>query len=129
MTTRTARAKYQARSRAKIGSQGEDLVATYLRGRGYHIVGRNVRVKRWELDIIARGSGVIAVCEVRTRTNAKLVHPAKTFDRSKQHKIRQAALHWYGTQKGLRARLRIDAAAVVLEGPNGPQVEYYEGAF
>lgn len=90
-------------------------------------MGCNVRVGRLELDVIARRGSLVVVCEVRSRTSADPVHPAETIDRKKLDRIRRATAIWLRQEKLGRVRARIDAAAIVFDGPNGdPQVEYYE---
>jgi len=93
-------------------------------------VGRNVRVGRLELDIIARKNRLLIFCEVRSRRSARWVHPAETFDHAKRKRVRRAAALWLERERPSRDGVRFDAAAVVFDGPNGsPRVEYYEGAF
>jgi len=86
-------------------------------------------VGRLELDLIARRPGLVVFCEVRTRRSAAFAHPATTIDRRKAARVRAAAARWLAEHPVGPTRIRIDAAAVVLEGPSGgPEVTYYEGA-
>ncbi len=95
--------------------------------RGFTICGTNVRVGRLELDVIARLGSLLVVCEVRSRTTANPVHPAETIGAKKLERVRRATAMWLRAQKLGRVRARIDAAAVVFDGPSGePRVEYYE---
>lgn len=119
-----------AEGRAETGRLGEEIVADYLVREGYEIVGRNVRVGRLELDIIARLGSLIVVCEVRSRRRAGTVHPSLTFDRAKRGRVRRAAAAWLAQTRPKRSGVRFDAAAVVLEGPEGaPVIDYYPDAF
>jgi len=108
-------------------------VARWLEARGYRVVGRNVRVGRLELDLIARRGRLVVVCEVRCRTDDRIASPAETIDRAKVARVRRAAALWMHTQpRSLReGELRFDAASVVLRTPEGgePRVEYFEDAF
>ena len=86
-----------------------------------------MRVGRLELDVIARRGHLIVVCEVRSRTNANPVHPAETIDRKKLERVRRATAMWLRREKLGKVTARIDAAAVVFDGPQEePRVEYYE---
>ena len=118
-------------ARHEIGRRGELIVAQWLEARGYRLLGRNVRVGRLELDIIARRGGLVVVCEVRCRTDDRLVSPVETIDRAKAERVRRAAWLWLQDQPPhvRSASLRFDAASVVL-GPPGrePRVDYYEDA-
>lgn len=95
--------------------------------RGFTICGRNVRVGRLELDIIARQGPLIVVCEVRSRSRARPVFPAETIGPEKLARIRRATAIWLRQKKLRRVRARIDAAAVVFESAaDEPRIEYYE---
>jgi putative endonuclease len=86
-------------------------------------------VGRLELDVIARKGSLVVVCEVRSRRHARAVFPSETIDRKKLGRVRRATAIWLRRQKLGRVYARIDAAAVVFDGPRGePRVEYYENA-
>ena len=51
----------------EFGSWGETLAAKHLEKQGFRTVARNVFVGRKEIDIIARGHGLILFVEVKTR--------------------------------------------------------------
>jgi putative endonuclease len=98
-----------------------------LEERGFEICGRNVRVGRLELDVIARRGALIVVCEVRSRSSARPVFPAETLSGKKLARVRRATAIWLRQQKLGRVHARIDAAAVLFDGPAGePRIEYYE---
>ena len=86
-----------------------------------------MRVGRLELDVVASRGSLLVVCEVRSRTNARPVFPAETIGRKKLERVRRATAIWLREQKLGRVHARIDAAAVVFDGPDGePRIEYYE---
>ena len=114
-------------NRPELARRAEELIASLLEERGFEICGRNVRVGRLELDIIARRGSLLVVCEVRSRRSARPVFPAETISGKKLARVRRATALWLRQQKLGRVYTRIDAAAVVFDGPVGePQVEYYE---
>jgi putative endonuclease len=113
--------------RAQTGRIAEDLVAGWLSDRGFAIVGRNVRVGRLELDLVARRAGLLVVCEVRAR-RGQLVDPAETFDAAKRARTRRAALEVWSSH-GRGCALRLDAAAVTFDDSGAPRLRYYENAF
>ena len=122
-----ASAKRSAIERRDLARRGEELVAALLEQRGFAICGRNVRVGRLELDVIARRGSLIVVCEVRSRRRARPVFPAETIGHKKLSRVRRATAIWLRQQKLGRVHARIDAAAVVFDGPEGePRIEYYE---
>ena len=52
-----------------IGKRGEDLCAEYLLSKGYHILSRNYRHKRSEIDLICQHDELLVFVEVKYREN------------------------------------------------------------
>ena len=116
--------------RCELARLGEDFVAEMLERRGFDIVGRNVRVGRLELDVIARRGSLVVVCEVRSRRKRSSGVPGRNHRCVRSSaRVRRATAIWLRQQRLGRVHARIDAAAVVFDGPRGePRVEYYENA-
>lgn len=76
------------------GDAAEQLVADHLSGKGWTILGRNVHVGRYELDLIAIDPGpprsLVAV-EVRWRASRTFGLPEETVDARKRTRVRAAA--------------------------------------
>lgn len=126
-TASATRSSKSSNEKTALARRAEDLVASLLEERGFQILGRNVRVGRLELDVIARHRSLVVVCEVRSRSNARPVFPAETISGKKLARVRRATAMWLRREKLGRVHARIDAAAVVFDGPGGePRVEYYE---
>jgi putative endonuclease len=120
----------EAERRRAVGQRGEQVVAEDLQRRGFQILGRNVRVGRLELDIIARRGPLLVVCEVRSLTSDWMYAPGATVDARKQGRLRRAAAQWLRDARLGAVEVRFDVAAVVFDGPRGqPRIELYEGAF
>jgi putative endonuclease len=86
-----------------------------------------VQVGRLELDVIARRGSLVVVCEMRSRASARPVFPSETIGGKKLARVRRATAMWLRREKLGRVHARIDAAAVVFDGPGGEaRVEYYE---
>ena len=118
--------------RAAVGRRGEDAVAALLEGRGFSIVGRNVKVGRLELDLIARRRDLLVVCEVRARTSETFGTAVESIGPQKVRRVRQATARWLVTEGRTlgRVRLRFDAAGVLLDRDGQVvKLEYYEDAF
>ncbi|MDQ6959621.1 MAG: YraN family protein [Mariprofundaceae bacterium] len=49
----------------KQGRRGEDRAARYLQHRGFTVLGRNIRLGRGELDIVAKRGDLIVFVEVK----------------------------------------------------------------
>jgi len=77
--------------------------------------------------VIARQGSLIVVCEVRSRASARPVFPSETISGKKLARVRRATAMWLRREKLGHVHARIDAAAVVFDGPGGePRIEYYE---
>jgi putative endonuclease len=77
----------------RIGDAAEGIVASRLAADGWQIVGRNVRVGRAELDIVAIDPGppaVLVFIEVRWRRSRGFGLPEETFDQRKRGHLRRA---------------------------------------
>lgn len=129
--------------RAQLGRAAETIVCAWLRRRGYRILGRNVRVKRLEIDIIAQapaepdepalaGARVTVFCEVRARRRGEPGVLLESIDPAKVARLREAAGRWLAAAPQQRRRLgaavRFDAAAVSFDGDR-PCVTYVPDAF
>lgn len=72
---------------ADKGKLAEQMVASYLRKRGFIIPKTNYRSKYGEIDIIAEDKNFIVFVEVKYRSENSLFSPAEAVDINKQQKI------------------------------------------
>ena len=114
--------------RHALGREAEAFVARELERRGFTIVGRNVRVGRLEIDLIARRGSLIVVCEVRARRSDRFMAPSESLDQRKLERVRRAASMWLASSALRGVDVRLDVAAVVYDGAT-PRLDYYEDAF
>jgi len=108
------------------------VVADFLALQGLEVLGRNVRVGRWEIDILAREGDVVAVVEVRTRGPGSWQRALDSVDRGKRERLRKAAAVLWSRRFARRSdveRMRFDVASVDLQSGAEPRVEYVRGAF
>jgi putative endonuclease len=104
-----------------LGDRAESVVARRLRASGWTILGRNIRMGRAELDVIALDPGpppTLVVVEVRWRARRDYGLAEETVAHAKVTRIRRAAFALLdagalpdGTPLP-RAPLRIDLVAV-----------------
>ncbi len=86
--------------RGAIGAVAEDAAAAYLRGEGWVLLGRNLRVGRDEIDILAREPGptaVLVVVEVRARSGRGFGAAVESVDARKVARLYRAA---WGLRRG-----------------------------
>jgi Holliday junction resolvase-like predicted endonuclease len=82
----------------RAGDAAESLVADRLRGAGWTVLARNVRVGRNELDIVAIDPGPpadLVVIEVRWRRRRDFGLPEETVDHRKRARLRAAAFELF----------------------------------
>lgn len=117
--------------RARLGRRAEDAVAQYLERSGCTILARNLRLGRFELDIVARQAEVILVVEVRTRGPGAWTTGLGSLSRAKCERIRRAGQRlWRDRFKADPSveRMRFDAASVRFSGDQ-PDIDYVVAAF
>ncbi|MCP1198905.1 YraN family protein [Notoacmeibacter sp. MSK16QG-6] len=96
----------------KRGARGETLAAWLLRLKGYRIVGRNVRTRLGEIDIVAKRRNLIAIVEVKARPTLQDAMEAVTP--AAQKRISNAADLWLAKRRdAANLSIRFDIIAVV----------------
>lgn len=116
----------------RLGDRGERAAARMLRGLGFRVVGRNVRVPMGEADLvcISPDGAVLVVVEVKTRVAVAGGGPSaqSNVDERKQRKLATIA-GYLAKSNGLGDRaVRVDVVTVVY-GPDGRAVfEHFVGA-
>lgn len=96
----------------ELGQFGEELAVTHLQKNGYHIVDRNFRFKKNEIDIVAIKDDQLIVCEVKTRETAEIGEPYKAVTRKKQRQIIVTA-DYYVKVKNLFIDVQFDIISIV----------------
>lgn len=105
------------------GKQGEDAAVVHLQNIGYTIIGRNVRLNKDEIDIIAFDprDKVYVFAEVKTRTRIDQDYrPELNITYKKRGFMRRAARRWM-TQFSEEIGYRMDVLCVM----DGNVVDHY----
>ena len=71
--------------------KAEDRAVAFLEGMGYHILHRNWRFRRYEVDIVAKQNSLLVFCEVKSRRTEDFGTPEVFVNRKKQRNLIQAA--------------------------------------
>lgn len=122
-------ALFRKRPAGSLGEQGEGWACRHLQKQGYRILGRQVKGRYGELDIIASQGQTIVFVEVKARSKTDHGHPADAVNRDKQSKLTRAALEFLKRHKLLDRRARFDVIAVTLDAAGEPQIEHFQNAF
>lgn len=97
-------------ARKKLGQTGEDLALEYLQKKGYFLLGRNIRLKFGEIDLLMKDKNTLVVVEVKTKSNPNFGLPQEEVDNHKKHKL--ILLARAVAQKFPDSKIRIDVVAV-----------------
>jgi len=111
------------------GAAAEDLAAKYLEARGLSVIGRNLRCKVGELDLVCLDGEVLVIIEVRQRARTDFGGALASVTWRKRRKLIRATQFYWQRQAGWRSRtLRFDVVA--LQGELGAQeITWIKDAF
>lgn len=113
----------------QLGRFGEDVAARHLAAGGAEILERNWRCRDGELDIVARDSGVLVFCEVKTRSGSGFGSGAEAVAGRKAARIRRLAARWLAEHPHPPAIVRFDVLSVYRDRIGPVRVEHRRGAF
>lgn len=111
----------------EFGKEGEQMAVDLLVKKGYHIKYQNYRYLKAEIDIIAEKDGVLAIVEVRARSNDQIINIADTLTQKKIKLLVMGADH-YVTERNLDVEVRFDVIAI-LKNKRMFKIEHLENAF
>ena len=103
-----------SQSRLNIAKIGESLAVKHLKARGCHILARNYRAVRGEIDLIVQDGEFTVFVEVKTRRSLKFGLPQAAVTLQKQRQISKVALAYLQTHNLLDAPCRFDVIAIHL---------------
>ena len=118
-------------AKQQLGRAAEAAAARHLVSEGWSIIGRNVRIGRGELDLIARRGPVLAFVEVKARRTAAYGAPEDAVDARKRRQVARLAELWLAVRPwALRgvSDVRFDVVAVDASA-RPPVVRHLPGAF
>lgn len=112
----------------ELGRKGEDAAARYLESKGFRIIGRNVRTRFGEIDLIAHDAGTVVFVEVKTRASENSGAPLEAIPGRKAARLRKLAEAWAADHDvSDSVDLRIDCIGVVWSDA-GISIEHVEDA-
>lgn len=111
----------------EFGKEGEQLAVDYLIKKGYRIKYRNYRYLKSEIDIIAQKEDILAIVEVRARSNDQIIPIAETITPKKIKLLVSGADH-YVTEANLDVEVRFDIITI-LKNRKIFKIEHLESAF
>jgi putative endonuclease len=106
-----------------LGEEAEDLAVSYLVGKNFKIIGRNVRCGGGELDIVAEDGDEIVFVEVRARSVGIIMPARTTVGSDKLRKLTRAASAW-AEERRCERFMRIDLVAISYGPSEKPVIEH-----
>ena len=118
-------------SRTRTGDLGEDCAVHRLESMGHHILTRNWRGKRGEVDVIARDGDLVVAVEVKTRSGCGTDLDPRHWMPSlaQQRRIVQSLHAFLARHPQHLASCRFDVMLVRAEGSTAQVEQHLEGAF
>jgi len=99
----------------ELGKAGEEEAIKYLKKKGLKILGKNIKIGRKEIDIVAEENDEIVFVEVKTCRNENWTYPENKVDYKKKENIRKTA-HRYIKKYNVRKKYyRFDIIAITWE--------------
>lgn len=79
------------KQKQSLGNYGENLAEQFLQKKGFEILARNIRLKKGEIDIIAKDGNTTVFIEVKTRSNTNFGDPLSAITPRKFYNFQKAA--------------------------------------
>jgi putative endonuclease len=80
-------------------NDAERRAAWWYRLRGYRILGTNVWIAGYELDVVARRGRALVFCEVKSKSGTRFGDPLEMVTSRKIRHVRRAAEAWLQAHK------------------------------
>ncbi len=109
-----------------VGSEGEEIIARYLRNSGLKVIARNWRVDKSEIDIVAlnKKQKQLHIVEVKSRTSDNWEAIGQSITPSKVAALRRGAFEFISLNPKYSSYTLSFDIGVVLFSDGGHRVEY-----
>lgn len=111
----------------EFGKEGEQIAVDFLLKKGYIIRCQNYRYLKSEIDIIAQKDDILAIVEVRARSNDQIIAITDTIT-PKKIKLLVLGADNYVTMNELKVEVRFDIITI-LKNKKIFKIEHLESAF
>ncbi|MDD4933280.1 MAG: YraN family protein [Methylacidiphilaceae bacterium] len=112
-----------------LGRWGEREAARFLRGKGYRILLRNVRIGGGEIDLVCRQKNILVFVEVKTRSSLQHGEPAEAVDAGKRARLVRAAYAYLEELGRDDVDYRFDIVEVLAEAKVKRRIRLLPDAF
>jgi putative endonuclease len=115
--------------RRSLGSDGEEMAASWYESAGYVVLDRNWRCREGELDLVVSRHGVVVFCEVKTRRSDAFGVGAEAVTVTKQRRIRALGARWLREHEVRAEQVRFDVASILLPRDSRAVIDVISDAF
>lgn len=88
----------------ELGRAGERRAAWFYRLRGYRVIGRNVRLRTGEIDLVLRRFRTIVIAEVKTRQSLTAGEGYEAVDANKRRRLVRLGGEIAARERGVQIR-------------------------
>lgn len=115
--------------RQKLGKQGEQIAARFLKSKGLSIREVNFRCAAGEIDIIALDADIVVFVEVKTRSSEDFGLPEEAVNYLKQKKLIRLAMYYLQKEHSQNKRCRFDVVSIVIKNDKVKKIDHFADAF
>lgn len=108
--------------RRKLGNDGEELAARFLKNIGYKIIARQERTKFGEIDLVAKDGREIVFVEVKTRKTLEYGHPEEAVHPIKLAHMSAAGEAYLSEKRIEGVAHRYDVIAITWPEDQDPEI-------
>ena len=117
------------RSRKKLGRWGEERARRFLKDNGYKILGKNVRTRLGEVDILAEDDGIVVFIEVKTRASDRFGRGEESISLVKQRRLVRMAFQIMKSQNLFARDFRFDVLSIYRDRDKKWKMNLIKNAF
>ena len=96
----------------ELGQWGENEALHFLQGKGFQLIDRNIRFKKWEVDLVLLDGDELVIVEVKARCTAQIGEPWRAVTKAKQRQIIKVADR-YVQDNHIDRNVRFDIFSIV----------------
>jgi putative endonuclease len=113
--------------RRRSGARGEEMAVWFLEQRGYRVLGRNIRLGRFEIDLVVEKGSCLAFVEVKRRSGSAWVRAGASLAAGQRQRLASAASAFVARVGRRYHMVRYDVVTVD-ESERALTIEHYPDA-
>ncbi|MEL6625928.1 MAG: YraN family protein [Bacteroidota bacterium] len=115
----------------ELGKAGEEVAAGFMEAKGYHILDRNYRFQKGEIDLVALRiePAELVFVEVKTRSSEAWGFPEEAVTASKKKMLFKTVDAYLHEKNMWTVPMRFDIIAINMNNPEDPLIHHIEDAF